>query len=145
MCLNRSITDNPLKEATEDIICYKGVQVPYEKWFKIKTFVLRKLKRFKDYKTYFTEDRVTIGMTFVAMPELSQERLDWTKDNEEVLEAGFVHSFKNKEDAIAFAKARTYIDVVKCIIPKGTYYFEGINSDYTKGYASTQLKYVKVI
>ena len=145
MCLNRDILNRPLKKATEDIVCYKGVQVPYEQWRKIKTFVLRKLKRFKNYETYFTGDHVTIGMTFVATPELSQERLDWIKDNEEELEAGFVHSFKNKKDAIAFAKVRNYIDVVKCIIPKGTYYFEGTNSDFTEGYASTQIKYVKVV
>ena len=84
-------------------------------------------------------------MTFIATPKLSQECLDWIKDNKEVLEEGFIHSFKNKEDAITFAKTKYGVDVVKCIIPKGTYYFEGINSDLTEGYASTQIKYVKVV
>lgn len=145
MCLSRSITDNRLKKATKNIVCYKGVQVPYEQWGKIKTFVLRKLKRFKNYETYFTGDHVTIGMIFVAKPEWDQEYLNVIENNKEELEAGFVHSYKNKKDAIAFAKTRTHTDVVKCVIPKGTYYFEGTNADFTDGYASTQIKYVKVV
>ena len=145
MCLCRDLKTDKLKQATEDIVCYKCVQVPYEKWFKIKTWVLRKLKRITHYQTYFTDDEVIIGRAFIAKPILSQYDLDRVNLYEDCLEGGFIHSFVNKKDAREFARTRYYIDVVECIIPKGTYYFEGINSDDTEGYASTQIKYVKVI
>lgn len=145
MCLDRDIKENPLKLAEEDIVCYKGVQIPYEEWFKIKTWILRKLKRFKNYKTYFSDDSIVIGRVFVAEPVLSKEELDRCDKEDFSIEAGFIHSFKNLKDAREFAKRRNYIDVVKCIIPAGTYYFEGLNHDFTEGYASTQIKYIKVI
>lgn len=145
MCLERDIKENPLKLAERDIVCYKGVQVPYEKWFKIKTWILRKLRRFKDYKTYFSDDSVVIGQVFIAQPVLTKEELDIYNKRVLSLEGGFVHSFKRLKDAKGFAKFRNSIDVVKCIIPAGTYYFEGVNHDGTEGYASTQVKYIKVV
>ena len=145
MCLERSLKDNPLKIADVDIVCYKGVQVPYEKWFKFKTWWMRKLKRFKDYQTYFTADSITLGEIFIARPVLSEEDLHIFDRNKDFIEGGFIHSFKNKKDAIEFAKHRSHVDVVKCIIPAGTYYFEGLNNGDTPGYVSTQIKYVKVI
>jgi len=145
MCLERDRNKNPLKVAKVDIVCYKGVQVPYEKWFKFKTWWLRKLRRFKDYQTYFSGDSITLGEIFVAQPVLSEEDLHIFDLNKDFIEEGFVHSFKNKRDAIEFAKDRCYVDVVECIIPAGTYYFEGMNNSETEGYVSTQIKYVKVI
>ena len=145
MCLERNIKESTLKLAEKDIVCYKGVQVPYEEWFKIKTWILRKLKRFKNYKTYFSDDPIVIGQVFVAQPVLSKEELDIYDKRVFSLEGGFIHSFKNLKDARGFAKLRNFIDVVKCIIPAGTYYFEGVNHDGTEGYAATQVKYIKVV
>lgn len=145
MCFERDVNRNPLKQATEDIVCYKGVQVPYEKWFKFKTRWLRKLKRLKEYQTYFSGDSITIGDVFIAQPVLSEEQLHIFDRNKDSIDGGFVHSFKNKRDAIKFAKDRYYVDVVECIIPAGTYYFEGMNNGETDGYVSTQIKYVKVV
>ena len=145
MCLDRDIQENPLKLAEEDIVCYKGVQIPHEEWFKVKTWILRKLKRFKNYKTYFSDDSIVIGQVFIAEPVLTKEELDIYDKRKSSLEGGFIHSFKNLKDARKFAKWRGYVDVVKCIIPAGTYYFEGMNHDGTEGYASTQIKYIKVI
>jgi len=145
MCLSRDIKENPLKLAEEDIVCYKGVQIPCEKWYKIKTWVLRKLKRFKNYKTYFSDDNIVIGQVFIAEPVHSKEELDIYNKRISYLEGGFIHSFKNLKDAREFAKWHDYVDVVKCIIPAGTYYFEGVNHNGTEGYASTQIKYIKVI
>lgn len=106
---------------------------------------MRKLKRVTEYNTYFTSDLVTIGETFIALPIFTKDDLQNIEKYSEHLTQGFIHSFKNKSDALKFAKREIYIDVVECIIPAGTYYFEGINSDGTDGYASTQIKYVKVI
>lgn len=43
-----------------------------------------------------------------------------------IVESGFIHTFR-VEDAIRINK---YESVFKCIIPKGTKYFVGINNDY---------------
>lgn len=145
MCLRRIITVDILKQATEDIVCYKCVEVEYEWWAKIKPWILRKLKRFNHYQTYFRGDAIIIGEVFIAKPILSQEDLNKVNLHENCLGRGFIHSFVDKKDAIKFAKIRHYVDVVECIIPKGTYYFEGSNPDHTKGYASTQIKYIKVV
>ena len=145
MCLERDVNEDPLKRADVDIVCYKGVEIPYERWFKAKTWLLRKLKRFKEYRTYFSGDSITLGEIFVAQPVFNEEQLHTIDINSSFLEKGFIHSFKYKDAAIRFADRSLYVDVVECIIPAGTYYFEGINSDGTYGYASTQLKYVKVI
>jgi len=145
MCLERDLTKNPLKLADTDIVCYKVVDIPGEKRFKFKTWLLRKLKRFKDYETHNWLYPITIGEIFIAYPVFSKEHLHIIDRNTKCIEGGFIHSFKNKDDAIKLAKTGIYIDVVKCIIPVGTYYFEGKNSGFTDGYASTQIKYVKVI
>lgn len=145
MCLIRRLNE-PLLEAKEDIVCYKAVQIPYKKWFKLKTSILRFFKLVKLYHTYYTEDSILIGEEFAAFPEHSFYDLGIIARNCVSIEGGFIHSFALKEDAVTFAKSRFYMDVVKCIIPKGTYYFEGYNSlDNTPGFASTKIKYVKVV
>jgi len=145
MCLDRNLTKNPLKRADIDIVCYKVVEVPYLKRYKSTTWLLRKLKCFKDYETYYRRYPITFGKIFIAYPVFSEEELHFIDHNQHSIGEGFIHSFKNKDDAIKIAKRWTYIDVVECIIPAGTYYFEGRNNGLTDGYASTQLKYVKVV
>lgn len=145
MCLSRIIKENPLKIADEDIICYRGVQVSPSDWDSLKVWWQRKRKRYNNYNTYFQMIPVVIGETFIAQPVLSPDELNYVNCNEGELREGFVHSFKNKKDAIEFARWPSYVDVVECIIPKGTYYFEGWNADGSDGYASTQIKYIKVL
>lgn len=147
MCLERNPKNSPLEQATNDIICYKCVEVPYERWFKIRTWFLRKSKRLTEYQTYFTSDPIIIGETYIAIPIFNEDQLKIIESSSKRLVKGFIHSFRKKEDAIMFAKCpgHSYVDVVECVIPAGTYYFKGINSDGTDGYASTKIRYVKVI
>ena len=145
MCLSRIIGKNPLRIADEDIICYRGVQVNADDWDSLKVWWQRKRGRYNNYTTYFQMAPVVIGETFIAQPVLRPAKLEWIDCNEGELNGGFVHSFKNKKDAIEFARWRSHVDVVECIIPAGTPYFEGWNHDGSDGYASTKLKYVKVI
>jgi hypothetical protein len=145
MCLDRKLKD-PLLEAEEDIICYKCVQIPYENWFKLKTSILRFLKLIKHYQTYYTEIPIVVGAQVSASPFSTLSDLKFIEKYYRRIEGGFIHSFVSKKDAIAFAKDCSYVDVVQCVIPAGTYYFEGFNSfDNTPGFASTKIKYVKVI
>lgn len=145
MCLDRKFRDS-LLEAEEDIICYKAVQIPYKNWFKLKTSILRFFKLMKHYQTYYTELPIIIGNEVTAAPEYSFSELKVIELRHRTIEQGFIHSFVFKEDAIVFAQSRSYMDVVKCVIPKGAYYFEGYNSlDNTPGFASTKIRYVKVI
>lgn len=145
MCLIRRL-DEPLLEAEEDIVCYKAVQIPYKNWFKLKTLILRFFNLEKHYQTYYTEEPIIIGNEVTAFPEHSFYDLGIIARNCVNIEGGFIHSFALKEDAVVFAQSRSHMDVVKCVIPKGAYYFEGYNSlDNTPGFASTKIKYVKVV
>ena len=145
MCLNRKLED-PLLEAKEDIICYKCVQIPYKNWFKLKTSILRFLKLIKCYQTYYTDIPIVVGNQISASPFRTLSDLKCIERYDKTIEEGFIHSFVSKKDAITYASERTYVDVVKCVIPKGAYYFEGFNSiDCTPGYASTMIRYVKVV
>ena len=145
MCLDRKLED-PLLEAKEDIICYKCVQIPYKNWFKLKTSILRFLKLIKHYQTYYTDTPIVVGTQISASPFNTLSDLRFIEKYYRRIEEGFIHSFVSKKDAIAYASERSYVDVIKCVIPKGAYYFEGFNSfDFTPGYASTKIKYVKVI
>lgn len=145
MCLIRKLED-PLLEAKEDIICYKCVQIPYKEWFKLKTSILRFLKLIKHYQTYYTEIPIVVGTQILASPFRTLSDLKCIEEYNRTIEEGFIHSFVSKKDAIIYANERTYVDVVECVIPKDAYYFEGFNSiNRTPGFASTIIRYVKVI
>ncbi len=148
MCLNRQLTDK-LSIASEDIVCYKVVAVPYDIRHKFKTKLLRLLHLWKHYETYFMDESITIGSTVIAQPVFTERILEHMDKHQTTIEEGFIHSYRKKEDARRFQKSRAYrCDVVKCIIPKGTYYFTGAGNNSNSlepQYASTQIKYVKVI
>lgn len=57
---------------------------------------------------------------------------------------GYFHSYEKPEsgyDLFAYANAV----LVKCIIPKGTYYYKGIHQAGKWGYASKKLKIVEIV
>ena len=148
MCLKRDIVDNPLRQATKEITCYKVVAVPYELRRKFKTDLLRFFGKFKHYETYFQDTPITIGTTVYAEPVYTKGELEFIAEHHTHLEEGFIHSFKHKKDAVAFAESYSkYAELVKCTIPVGAYYFEGHGGIFysQEQYASTALKYVKVI
>lgn len=147
MCLYRDKYD-PLKIAEDDIVCYKVVTVVKEGRYKFMTKVLRYLHLLKRFETWYQDAPVTIGETVSAEPEYTKEELEEIDNQYITIAEGFIHSFTKLNDAKTFVKCSswaTYSIVVKCVIPKGTYYFTGEDSNGVPNYASCQLKYVKVV
>ena len=119
MCLKIKIFSRK-KIAKEDIVCYKGL-LDYED---------------DELFTPFQEFSIKIGETY-------HSELKRTKFLSNEVDLG-IHSLSNYEsakDAIMY-----YHIIVKCIIPKGSKYYEGTwtNEKY-KSYASNCLKYVEII
>lgn len=134
--------------ADEDIECYKVLTFRWEDRNKFKTKILHKLGRLKDFQTLFQETPVTIGEVVNAFPVFSQVELNSINLYSTRLYQGFIHSYKHFSDAFRakrYGWCRKYQVVVKCIIPKGTYYFTGENDDHKDNYASCAIKYVKVV
>lgn len=104
--------------ALTDKICYKFIKYDYK----------------GRYVTPYQDFRVSIGKTY-------ESKIRKTSFNE--IEEG-LHSFANYEDCKG--KANTFYNcvVVKCIIPKGSWYYIGKFSNY-KSYSSNRLKYVEII
>lgn len=146
MCLDRD--RNPLQKATEDIVCYKVISFVWKERFETKTKILNRLCLLKRYESYCQNTPVTLGEISVAEPAYTKKQLEEISKHGDMLDCGFIHSFKNKGDAIAFKKSQyfeEFLVIVKCSIPKDTYYFTGLNNGNTDGYASCSLKYEKVI
>jgi hypothetical protein len=115
---------------------------------KFKTKLLRSLHLLKRFETWYQYAPITLGETVSAEPEYTKQELEEINKQYCNIAEGFIHSFKTLDDAKAFVKDvywSTYAIVVKCVIPKGTYYFSGEDSNGVPGYASCQLKYVKVV
>lgn len=127
------------------VVCYKVVKLPYRSSFKDK--LLHKLHLKKKYLTCFNNSIVEIGKEYVAFPTLTKQNIEIITKIDSEVGSGFIHSFKNKEDAIRFAKhLKTFnnVAVIECIIPDEIPYFEGIWSDLLYlSYISTNIKYVK--
>jgi hypothetical protein len=81
------------------------------------------------YVTYFQEAEVEIGKTYTSK---------LIKEDEEVNEG--LHSFGKLEDAKTFTSF-----VAKCIIPKGSRYYEGIFECSYLSYASNKITYLELI
>jgi len=136
MCLY-SKTDKA-KRAIENIVCYK---------------IVIKIDGDKCYKTpYFhavINDNIINGKEdFKASGKknIKENSLDFC------VEGGFVHTFDNLEKAFiiksflkkyhaAFGCSALEYSIFRCIIPKGTFYFEGYDSDY----ASRKIRFVEMV
>lgn len=109
------------KTATEDMIVYKVISLYCD----------------GSYVTPYQYASVKLGETYTS--ELRKEK------NDSIVEIG-IHSFKNLVDA---RNEKNYWDdpqeIVKCIIPKGSKYYEGDFSCLVDSYASTALKYLEII
>ena len=115
------------KIADKDIVCYKLV-----KRTKIKGVYKSNIQRFEYtirqlYTNYF-------DIKYVDM--LIKRRY-----NLFAIENGMFHSYENYLSAITILPN---LVVLKCIIPKGAYYFEGYFGNYPS-YASSQIKILEEI
>ena len=57
---------------------------------------------------------------------------------------GYFHSYAKPEHAYGLLQ-RENVVLVKCIIPKDTYYYKGIHQEGKDGYASKKLKIVEIV
>ena len=108
--------------ASEDLVCYK-ILLDH-----------RNLKA-ETLLTYYQETPVKLGRTYTS---------EFSYDRDGDVERG-LHSYKNLRGAIIDEKdsfGRTII--VKCVIPKGSRYYQG-KFDGKQSYACDRLTYVSVV
>lgn len=115
-----------LKKAKHDIVCYKVMfRTQANKYFSIYWDRLDPWYEGKFKKAKYTRPLRYNSYVILGFGEIGD---------------GFFHSYVNE-----IISCDDEMCVCKCIIPKKTYYFEGIHSDGNYGYASKKLKIVKVI
>ncbi len=120
MCLTLDKHSKRTK-AEEDIACYKIVTMSLSGC----------------YYTYYQGIRINIGETYDSY--LRKYKSDFGSKVEEGL-----HSFKELKDARYFQSLRSWSFIIKCVIPKGSWYYEGFFGA-EKSYASNKLKYIEVV
>lgn len=129
--------------ANKDLVCYKIIE-RYENFYGECC-----------YKTPFQGTPVSIkvieGQEFRPdpFPSISVERK--SNSNYEVY-GGFIHSYKTRWKARKMAKymretifkdEKRWYEIYKCIIPKGTEYFDGVEVNGFGAYASKSIKIIK--
>ena len=141
MCLY--LKDKKPKVATKDITCYK-VLVEFEE-IGPRGGIKRK------YRTPFQEAPAKLGVTLKAYGCIKLGKLTWAKDTmaqgyTHFVAAGLIHTFKTLQGARKAVNDDNYCFgyqpvIVKCVIPKGTEYFEGV-FEYTgiNSYASSKVE-----
>lgn len=144
MCLSLEKGRTTLKKADEDIVCYKVLVKNNEKGFIKSPYMWKpyKLGELKKDKTPVKKESVNTTNTLST--------------TEKTVESGVFHTFQFFEDAKKFA-INSIIEsywgffdgnlsiVVKCIIPKGTRYYEGMfGGIFYPGYKSYGSKQLKV-
>lgn len=152
MCLFIKNKNLKPKVARKDIVCYKIVKTN-------SLYRLRDDERGKyRFITPFQGAYVELGMTVEAKGGNAQPNpiYWWTprrikdKGYNKFVNKGLIHSFKTLEGAkksftfpdYAFTLTEDRCYIVKCIIPKGTKYYEGIFEDTMLScYASEKLTY----
>jgi len=123
MCLENLTTKEPLI-AKKDIVVYKYI-----------------IKVNQAYLTYYRHKIIKIGKTYRS--KLIKIQLLFTKG---LINEG-LHSMKYKKDACYMAKDKL-VTLVKCVIPKGSKYYEGsfnFRGESYKSLASNKLKYLEII
>ena len=129
--------------ADEDIVCYKIMKTS--------------LDEEKGYFSPYMDTMWEIGKEY-NHDSLNYEELPLhygRSSGEYAFSVGYYHSFKNITDAIAHTNLANHrmtfgsiCVVMKCVIPKGTEYYEGdgaFNCYREDGYASRNIKTVEVV
>lgn len=132
MCL--TVKEDEAIIAEEDIVVYKIVKKSEN-------------ERFIHYYTLFRYMTVCIGAQY-SLDHYEEEYfyrgIHWGE-----VEYGF-HSFSEKsaKDYIQYITKHSAVVILKCIIPKGSYYIKGVFASafgYFDSYASTSIKYLEEV
>ena len=126
MCL--IITQLEPKIADKDIVCYKLVRRT-----KIKGIYKSEILWFE----YIIRQAYINNINIKFVNKLIQH---WPLSNKSVIEVGMFHSYVYPIPI----KLAPHMVQLKCIIPKGAYYFKG-NQCISLGYASSQIKILEEI
>lgn len=125
MCL---ITDQKVPTiATEDIIVYKVLQLPYsEKGLLVSPYNIFYYKLGELYETKIEKSNERCCLDNTDDRALSNKFGEW-KTNEDIISYGpGFHSMKTYERAVQCSKSMLYVStaIYKCTIPKGAEYYE---------------------
>ena len=134
MCLYT--TQKEPKIAQEDITCYKVLEICNPEW-EVESGSKRKSKKTVLRSIYYPNFKWSIDKRYRSRLEVIQPR--HTVNHYSVTTA--FHSYQTLESAKSYYET-TSVDpcvIVRCIIPKGAKYCEGMHSDNKDGYASNRI------
>lgn len=126
------------------------IQSPIKKFFKR----LRRTRYFTPYQQKKVTNSVIKGnenLIAEGNERIEDPRYNW--NNTYSVSEGFIHSFSGLSTVLThFANASLFMsrdgkvyELYKCIIPKGTKYIYGVDSDGVTSYASKEIKFVEKI
>jgi hypothetical protein len=128
------------KTANEDIVCYKLMSYAQVQWrtpFQSFPVALDIVQGKKD----FCADDGWKGFPKDVVPTLYSKLF--------YVGGGYIHTYASEISAKAekehYQTNHIHLSVFECIIPKGTKYLEGRDSDFERGYASERIRFVKKI
>lgn len=123
MCLTIYTKERGIKKlekiAEDDIVCWKVLYVGGN----------------GQLLTYFMQTPVRLGKKLKARGRIRSQFYG----NNYQIDGGLIHTFKEKKDAYVYAMENSTIAIVKCIIPKGTRYYEGKFQDLGISYGSKEI------
>lgn len=141
MCL---YTQKKPKIAEEDIICYKVLEIRNPEWG-IESGHNCKSKKTVLMSYFHSGFKWNIDKRYRSKLVIIQRQVVTCFDSCNYLVSNAFHSYQTLETAKLFCRNISYQSdmepcaIVRCIIPKGAKYCEGMHSDGSDGYASNQI------
>ena len=139
MCLYT--TQKEPKIAEKDITCYKVLEICNPEW-EVESSHKRKSKKTVLKSIYYPNFKWSIDKRYRSKLVIIQRHVVACFDSYKYLVSNAFHSYQTLESAKSYCQT-IFVDsyvIVRCIIPKGAKYCEGMNSlDENDGYASNQI------
>ena len=141
MCL---YTQKKPKIAEEDIICYKVLEIRNPEWG-VESGHNCKSKKTVLMSYFHSGFKWNIDKRYRSKLVIIQRQVVTCFDSCKYLVSNAFHSYQTLETAKLFCRNMSYQSdiepcaIVRCIIPKGAKYCEGMHSDGSDGYASNQI------
>ena len=132
------------KIAEEDIICYKVLEIRNPEWG-IESGHNCKSKKTVLMSYFHSGFKWNIDKRYRSKLVIIQRQVVTCFDSCNYLVSNAFHSYQTLETAKLFCRNISYQSdmepcaIVRCIIPKGAKYCEGMHSDGSDGYASNQI------